>query len=89
MVRDILDLNPLNRKSQNQRIKLRVNTHSGAIFRYGDKGGHSEVLKFLKCHIIGGYNSSAAASLNQVPVQQVTKAGCRDACINITLYYDM
>ncbi len=27
--------------------------HSGAIFSYGDKGGHSEVLKFLKCNIIG------------------------------------
>ena len=38
---------------QNQRIRLRVNTHSGAIFSYGDKGGHSEVLKFLKCYIVG------------------------------------
>ena len=29
-----------------------MNSHSDAIFSYGDKGGHSEVLEFLKCHIV-------------------------------------
>jgi len=35
------------------------------FFCYGDKGGHSEVLKFLKCHIVG-----PSIDINDVSLQR-------------------